>query len=70
MGEHQETGYHGSREKQLGGNVEGNEDICGVYMLRSFSKKKKKSLHLRSACFSVHMLDFIFKNSSKTKQST
>lgn len=40
--------------------------ICYVHLV----KKKKKSLHLRSACFSVHVLDFIFKNSSKTKQST
>jgi hypothetical protein len=51
VGEHQETGYHGSREKQLGGNVEGNEDICGVYMLRSFSKKKKKIIAFKVCMF-------------------
>lgn len=63
----QETGYHGSWEKQLG-RVHGR--LMGTFVgYICYVRLEKNSLHFKSTYFPVHMLYFTFKNSIKAKQN-
>lgn len=63
----QETGYHGSWEKQLG---RVHRRLMGTFVgYICYVRLEKNSLHFGSTYFPVHMLYFTFKNSIKAKQN-